>query len=371
MLFDKGDWVWYADKYGTHLLPVGVGTPCIPILPQRTTGPGLLITEEGLVHKGPTIYNILGLAWEDNSHIINYQLGNFLYLTTFKPKDLIKRFGYHNQSIIEMIRDSKITLLNPDFDHYGYCTKRRLDRDTIHFIKKWLEDQPMKAENKVKSVTATFKITSKTTGTDLDKVRQEITLENGQVITEKHQKVLARVENFKAKRLKPGDRVPIWRFIKNETHIINNKKKITRVNKWNIVGYREVPIPIVVDTPPFVYKVPRASKPVITSETVRTRQCLPNNETKTFKGKIDKKIFSGDITKTTHLKRTPYKQFDIVKHALKKHLHESYLTDEKILIRFTELRLSKYPRSKYTLRKYAAILNRMRNWNKIRKELSS
>ena len=70
MLFKKGDWVWYADKQGTHCLPVGIGMPCIPITERFTEGPGLMITEDGLHHTGASIYNTFANVTENNTHII-------------------------------------------------------------------------------------------------------------------------------------------------------------------------------------------------------------------------------------------------------------------------------------------------------------
>ena len=369
MLFKKGDWVWFMWKHGVELLPVGSGMPYISIAPRWTTGLGLLITEKGLVQKGPSIYSTLALATTDNRICIDFKGNEYIYLTSFKQEDLCKRFGYHNRSIAEMIKDATITQLNPDFDHYGFETKRRLDRDTIHFIKKWLEDKPMKADNKVKSVKATFKVDSHKRGTDLDKVATETTFEDGTTKTEKvkvppSKKVLTRVESFKARRLQPGDKVPIWKFVKNHIEIINgDKKKITRINKWIITGYREIPQPIVINAPPFVYKVPRAIKLKITPDTIRERYCLPSGppalrrdrgKMKTFKGKIDKKVFSGNIILASwrpmpdqvhHFVDAPKKNnvgiktFYLVQRRVAK--HTSAVGEE--LKKLTEIKMLKYP----------------------------
>lgn len=239
MLFEKGDWVWFVWKHGVYFLPVGEGPCSIPITPLWTTE--------------LSIYSALALATTDNHICIDHEENEYIYLTSFKQDDLHKRFGYHNESILEMIKGSTITQLNSDFDHYGFETKRRLDRDSINFIKKWLEDKPMKANNKV---------------------------------TPEIQVILDKVESFKARRVKPGDKLHVWKYIKKE-------------KRWKAVGVRTVPIVKIVVKPPHVYKVLRAPKLIITSETIRKRPCLPNGEVKVFKGKIDKKVFSGDITKTT------------------------------------------------------------------------
>jgi hypothetical protein len=152
MKFKKGDWVWFIWKYGVELLPVGVGNPCIPITPLWTTGPGLTITLDGLSYSGPSIYSTLALATGNNHTCVDYKGNEYIFLRSFTPEE-VEKISYY--------KDLELLQMNPKYKHWGRETKRRIDGHTIHFLNQWLEEHPMKAEDKRKKpkhVTAKFKL---------------------------------------------------------------------------------------------------------------------------------------------------------------------------------------------------------------------
>ena len=346
MLFKKGDWIWFVDKYGTHLLPVGIGMPCIPITKRFTKGSGLMITENGLHRAGASVYNTLANVSKNNTHIIDRNKKEYIYLCSFTSEQLVKKVGLSNNSISTLINRAEILRLNSKYESWGNQTKYRIDAHTIQFINQWLEEKPMKAEDKIESVTAKYEAITDEKGilTLKDTGDREITL-----------------------------KVPIWKRIKYERYTNSDGKiRTKRVDKWVITGYKQFNVPPIIEKPFYVFKIHKMQR----------YQTYIKRWSREW---IDPKTFSGDITRTTWLKMPDQtyhfrdfpnkldvgiKTFNIVKYSLKKYLDKDFITDDRIT-RFAELRLLKYPRSRFTLRRYGAILNRMRNWKMMERMVMS
>lgn len=163
MLYKEGDWVWFVWNSQIYTLPVGRGYPRIH-------------TERKYFHDKPSsniwkAHSVLSLATSDNHIIIDTDKKEWIYLCSFTKDQYFK--------IKDKLKDITIYQTNSKYSHYGYETKKRLDTHTIQFIKKSLEDQPMKADKKPKSVTATFKISKDDKGiVDLKEVgKREVTYE--------------------------------------------------------------------------------------------------------------------------------------------------------------------------------------------------
>jgi hypothetical protein len=325
MLFKKGDWVWFIWKHGVELLPVGEGYPCIPITPQWTCGPGLSLTTEGLVHRGPSMYNTLALATSNNHTCIDANGEKFIYLCSFTHEQL--------KIVVNDVRNAKLWQMNQAYEHWGAETKRRIDAHTIQFINRRLEDQPMKAKDKVKSVTATLKV--------------EVNPKEGTSFTEVARKVTKEI--------------PVWKHIKYEIRTVNGKKRRVRVNKWKKVGTKEVNISSTIVKPDFVYKTPRRT----TQPAKHKHTPCPKRTNLTYRFKdAPERIDVGVQT------------FNEVKYAIKRH---TKITDDKILNRLAEFRFIGYPKhtvaedgkkSTITMRQYAKMINEKSD-ETLRKEVLS
>ena len=218
----------------------------------------------------------------------------------------------------------------------------------------------MKAKDRVKSVTTTFKADVDERGIlSLEKVAQT-------VITDKLDAVRAKVESFKTQRRKSGDTISVWKRIKYEMRTVYGKnykngsiKRRVLVNKWIQIDVREIPIaPIKVKYKP-VYITPRK---VIQPARFKHTSCPKRaNLTHHFKDALKKNNVG---TQT----------FNDVKYAIKRY---TKIEHDIILNRLAELRFLKYPKSmktdngkSLTMRRYAEMINDKSN-EALRKVVSS